>query len=118
MVVGVSEASLLGWCVIGAEVPVVAGKIEGQIVAVDDDGNLITDILSEQLSGAPTDERVVITCDEHETMGIHFPDHDQPEMTLIAILAESGSLQLSIVGDSARIMLGIGIGEKVLVKWS
>ncbi len=118
MVVGVSEASLLGWCVIGAEVPVVAGKIEGKIVTVGDDGNLITDILSEQLSDVPTDERVIVTCDEHETMGIYFPDHGQPEMTLIAILAESGSLQLSIVGDSAKIMLGIGIGEKVLVKWS
>ena len=38
-------------------------------------------------------------------------------MTLLAILGPSGFLELTIIGDSAKIMLGAAIGEKVVVKW-
>lgn len=91
--------------------------VEGTIASIDDSGNLITDVASEQLADAPRDEQVSIVCDEHETMGLYDADHDQPEMTFIAVLGNSGNLELTIVGDSARIMLGINVGEKVVVKW-
>jgi hypothetical protein len=35
----------------------------------------------------------------------------------MAILGPSGCLELTIVGDSAKIMLGVSLGEKVVVKW-
>jgi S-adenosylmethionine hydrolase len=38
-------------------------------------------------------------------------------MTLLALVGGSGKLELEIVGDSAKIMLGVRVGEKVVVKW-
>ena len=38
-----------------------AGKVEGKVVAVTDDGNLVTDITEEQIRDAPRDERVAVT---------------------------------------------------------
>ena len=96
---------------------IVAGKIEGVVVSVSEEGNLVTDITAKQLQNAPTDQSVSVVCDEHETLGIFPVDHDQPEMTYIALLGKSGNLELAIVGDSARIMLGVTEGTPVVVKW-
>lgn len=92
-------------------------KIEGKVVSISDDGNLITDIAAKQLEHAPRDETVTVRCDEHETHGLFSLEHSQPDFTLIALLGNSGNLELCIVGDSAKIMLGIGAGEKVVVEW-
>jgi S-adenosylmethionine hydrolase len=92
-------------------------QIEGTVVSINEAGNLVTSITAEQLRGVPTDESVSICCDEHETIGIFQLDHNQPESTLLALIGESGHLELSIVGISASDMLGIRGGEKVVVKW-
>ena len=94
-----------------------AGKIEGKVVAYGESGNLVTDIANDRLRGAPTDQSVTTTCDEHETVGIFPADHPEEPCTLMAILGPSGCLELTIVGDSAKIMLGVPLGEKVVVKW-
>lgn len=94
-----------------------AGKIEGKIVAYGESGNLVTDIANDRLQGAPHDQTVAISCDEHETVGIFAADHPEEPCTLMAILGPSGCLELTIVGDSAKIMLGVALGEKVVVKW-
>jgi hypothetical protein len=99
-----------------AKEPSVSGRIEGQIVAASPDGDLISDITVERLRGVPHDQSVRICCDEHETIGIFTADHQEPESTFLAML-HNGSLQLRIVGMSARDMLGIRIGEKVVVEW-
>ena len=93
------------------------GKIEGQVTEVLGSGDLVTDISAEQLRPAPTDERVMISCDEHETAGIYAQDHNQPPMTYLAILADDGFLRLTIVGDSAKDLLGIAKGTPVVVRW-
>ena len=95
-----------------------AQKIEGKVVSVDQNGDLVTDITANQLTDVSRDERVFVSCDEHETMGIYGPDHGQPEMTLLAVINDAGYLKLSIVGESARLMLGIDVGEKVVVSWT
>ena len=56
-------------------------------------------------------------CDEHETHGIFTDYSDQPPMTLIAAIGASGNLELTIVGDSAAIMLGVTVGTPVTVHW-
>lgn len=94
-----------------------AGKIEGVVVSVSEAGNLVTNITAEQLKNVPTDQSVTVVCDEHETLGIFRSDHDQPPMTYIALVGESGNLELAIVDDSARIMLGVSPGAPVVVKW-
>ena len=93
------------------------GQIIGKIIGFTQQGNLVSDITAEQLRQAPHDESVVIRCDEHETNGLFDKDHKQPEATLIAIVGPTGKLELEIVGDSAKIMLGVPIGEAIEVRW-
>lgn len=92
-------------------------KIEGKVVAIEPSGNLRTDIAVDRLRGAPTDDRVKVCCDEHETTGLFPLEHGQPPMTLLALIGASGFLELCIVGDSAAIMLGVRVGEGVVVEW-
>jgi S-adenosylmethionine hydrolase len=95
----------------------VAGKIEGTVVAYGPAGNLVTDIPNERLAGVPQGMSVSVTCDEHETVGIFPADHHEEPCTLMAILGSSGCLELTIVDDSAKMMLGVPLKEKVVVKW-
>jgi len=95
----------------------VAEKIQGSIVSITATGSLVTDITADQLRDAPRDERTQVRCDEHFTQGIFPPDHGEPEMTFLAVLPESGPLQLEIVGDNASLMLGIRVGQRVVVEW-
>lgn len=93
------------------------GKIEGTIAAYSESGNLVTDIAHDRLRGVPRDQSVTVACDEHITIGIYPADHPEQPCTLLAILGTSGFLEITIVGDSAKLMLGVPIGEKVIVKW-
>jgi S-adenosylmethionine hydrolase len=93
------------------------GKIEGTVVAYGESGNLITDISHDRLEAAPRGDSVAVRCDEHETIGIYSADHPEEPFTLMAILGTSGKLEITIVGESAQAMLGVPIGEKVVVKW-
>jgi S-adenosylmethionine hydrolase len=95
----------------------VPGKIEGKVASYSDSGNLVTDIPVERLRTVPRDPSVTVTCDEHQTVGLYLPDHKEPEMTLLALLSDSGFLELVIVGDSAKIMLGVRPGEPITVQW-
>jgi len=95
----------------------VANRIDGKVVAVDDFGNLVTDITREMLADAPADESVVIHCDGHETYRIFSAYADQPTMTLVAVIGSNNQLKLAIVDDSAKIMLGVDVGETVEVRW-
>lgn len=94
-----------------------AQRITGTVVAINDWGDLITDITAAQLVGVPTDERVAIHCDGHETIGILPRDHGEPPSTLVAVIGSGGQLEIGIVDVSIHDMLGIGLGTKVLVKW-
>ncbi len=96
---------------------IVAARIVGTVVSISESGNLVTDITANQLSDAPRGEQVTVRCDEHETLGIFDVGHEQPPFTLIALIGSSGCLELEIVTDSAKIMLGVAIGEKVEVCW-
>lgn len=93
------------------------GKIQGRVAAIRENGNLVTDITAEQLRGAPTDERLTIRCDEHTTNCLFTPQHSEPDMTFMALLSAEGRLELAIVGDNASLMLGIRVGEQVVVQW-
>jgi hypothetical protein len=95
-----------------------ARVIDGKVTEVTPEGDLLTDISSEQLAAAPKDESVrILVDDEHETFGIFPAEHDQPAMTLIAILQADQPLRLHLVGDSASMMLGVRRGASIQVKW-
>ena len=95
----------------------VANRIKGEVVSIDSFGNLITNISRDMLSGVPTDETVAVHCDEHETRGISSTYSDQPAMTLVAVIGSNDQLELAIVDDSAKIMLGVEVGIPVDVSW-
>lgn len=95
----------------------VAHRIEGEVVAVDSFGNLVTNITREMLAGVPTDETVAVRCDDHETHCIFATYAEQPPMTLVAVIGSNDQLELAIVDDSAKIMLGVGVGTPVEVCW-
>jgi S-adenosylmethionine hydrolase len=92
-------------------------RIAGSVSSISESGNLVTDITAKQLDGAPRDEQVSVRCDDHVTNGLFEVGHEQPAMTLIALVGESRYLEMEIVGDSARIMLGVSVGQKVEVSW-
>jgi S-adenosylmethionine hydrolase len=94
----------------------VPGQIDGKIVAYSESGNLVSDISHEHLREVPR-EGVSVACDEHETIGIYPADHPEQPFTLMAILGHSGFLEMTIVSESAQAMLGVRIGEKIVVKW-
>ena len=94
------------------------GKIKGKVVSIGESGNLVTDIPADQLSDAPRDERLTVSCDEHVTQGLFGLEHGEPPMTLLALVGASGWLELCIVEDSAAIMLGVRPGETVVVEWN
>jgi S-adenosyl-L-methionine hydrolase (adenosine-forming) len=108
-----TELVLLDW----PEPTMAEKRIRGEVASIDSFGNLITNITREMLAGAPTDESVTVTCDEHETQGIFTAYADQPPMTLIALIGSNDCLELAIVDDSAKIMLGVRPGTPVEVRW-
>jgi S-adenosyl-L-methionine hydrolase (adenosine-forming) len=100
-----------------AEVHRVPNRIEGEVIEVDSFGNLITNITKAMLEGVPGGDSVLITCDEHETMGIFATFSDQPPMTLMAHVGSTGRLELAIVDENASAMLGVKVGAPVCVTW-
>lgn len=93
-----------------------ANSIEGSVERIGESGNLITDIAIDQVADLPADDSVSVTFGGHETHGVHPADHEQPMGTLVASRGESGFLEIEIVGISIAEMLGIKVGEAVVVK--
>lgn len=95
-----------------------ARKIQGTVVQVNAYGDLITDIAEEQLAGVGrTAETKIVVDNEHETYGLFDSNHNQPSMTLIAIVEPQRTLRLHLVSDSAAMMLGVNEGARVEVRW-
>ncbi len=94
-----------------------AEKLRGEVVSIRENGDLVTSITAAELHAAPRDERVTISCDGHTTAGIFPHDHNQPEMTLIAMLGADDRLEICLVGESATAFLSVPIGATVTVDW-
>jgi len=95
----------------------VAARLVGSVVEISSSGDLVTDLTYSQISALGYDaETKVIVDEEFETIGIYGEDHKQPEMTLIAIISENTPLRLSLVSDSASIMLGVKKGARVEIR--
>jgi S-adenosylmethionine hydrolase len=93
------------------------GRLEGKILSATESGNLVTDLTAERLRDVPRGEQTVIRCDEHETRGIFDAQHTEPNFTFLALVNAAGQLELTIVGDSARDMLGLRPGMPVQIEW-
>jgi S-adenosylmethionine hydrolase len=96
---------------------IVSVRITGKVVRFTEQGDLVTDIPVTQLQDAPRTDKVRVWCDPHETFGLYEEDHHEPHATFLAVLASDGFLQLRVVGMSARELLGIDLGQPVVVEW-
>lgn len=94
-----------------------ANRIQGQVSRISETGNLITDISVDQLNEAPRDESLTVKFGDHETFGLFPSEHGQPDATMVATMGISGCVEIEIVGIPLAEMLGIRVGEKVIVKW-
>ena len=95
----------------------VASTIEGTVASVNSAGDLVTDIDLARLADVPRDQSVSVSFGPHETVGIHEKDHGEPDSTLIAVLGDSGFLEIGIVGLNISEMLGVGVGAQITIKW-
>ncbi|XZE21596.1 SAM hydroxide adenosyltransferase [Pirellulaceae bacterium SH449] len=94
-----------------------AARLVGSVVDISSTGDLVTDLTQAQLTslGYNAETKVVVD-EEFETIGIYGEDHKQPEMTLVAILGNDSPLRLSLISDSASMMLGVKKGAKVEIR--
>ena len=92
-------------------------RLEGRVVALNDQGDLITDIPASECASAPDQSEIRIQVGGHETIGIYSADHNEPVGTLIAIVDEKGCLSIGITGVNISEMLGIHVGETVNILW-
>ena len=93
-----------------------SNKIEGSVEKIGESGNLITGISIDAVAGLASDDSVTIKFGGHETHGVHPTDHEQPIGTLVALRGQSGFMEIEIVGISIAEMLGIKVGESVVVQ--
>jgi hypothetical protein len=98
--------------------PGVKGRIHGEIMSIDSFGNLITNILYDQLVGKPTDSRACVACGVYETFGIYQTYGGHAPGMLVALIGSSGRLELAVVGDNAAERTGVAIGMPVVVAWN
>ena len=94
-----------------------ANRIDGTVASIGDGGNLITDISNEQVSEVPRDDSVTIKFGGHETFGLFPAEHGQPDATMVGSLGSSGFVEIEIVGIPLAEMLGIRVGETVMIGW-
>ncbi len=92
-------------------------SIDGIVESVNNSGDLVTDIAVEQLATVPRDESVTVSVGGHNTVGIHPMDHGEPESTMVAVMGQTGFLEIGIVGMRISEMLGIDRGEPVKISW-
>ena len=92
-------------------------SIDGEVIAVDTFGNLLTNITQDMLANAPRDDSIKVSCEGHEMCGLFATYGEQSPTTLLALFGSSGQLELAIVGGNAAAMLGAGPGANVSVAW-
>jgi len=96
----------------------VSRRIQGKVIEVSTNGDLVTDIGPGAWKDIPRSTETRVSVDgEHETVGIFGSDHQQPSMTLIAIADGDEPLRLHLVDDSATMMLGVRAGAAVEIRW-
>ena len=94
-----------------------SNQIDGIVDSINEAGDLVTDISNESVQPLLDESEVTVKFGPHETAGIHLPDHNEPESTLIAVTGDSGRVEIGIVGMNLAEMLGISSGTKVAIRW-
>ena len=95
------------------------GELCGRVVSIDRFGNLITNIKADFLAQrcpASTHARTVIAIGEKRIAGISTSYASVPVGTPLAIIGSRGCLEIAVNRGNARIDLGAGIGDTIVVR--
>jgi S-adenosylmethionine hydrolase len=92
-------------------------SIEGEIVHIDNFGNLFTNIREHDLTGLPAD-RVTIVLAAATIRGLAENYASVQETEFVAILNSWGMLEIAAYKDSAQKRTGAKIGDRVEMVWS
>ena len=86
-------------------------EIEGEVIYVDSFGNLITNVLAEDVSQAD-----VFNIAEHQAAGLVRTYAEQTPGRLVALIGSSGRLEFAVVDGSAVEQLRAGQGTKINIQ--
>jgi S-adenosylmethionine hydrolase len=90
--------------------------ITGRVIQINSTGDLVTDIPVDAVAHLIGQEDVEVRVVDHFTQGIFPREHGEPANTLVAVLGESGFLEIGIVGVSIYDMLAIPVGQEVRIR--
>ncbi|MEX0741633.1 MAG: SAM-dependent chlorinase/fluorinase, partial [Phycisphaeraceae bacterium] len=85
-------------------------RVAGEVVHIDQFGNLITNIQTHHL---PASDRVTVHLRNQQVQGIASSYADAGQGTLMAIIGSTDRLEISIALGSAADELGVSVGETV-----
>ena len=97
------------------EIPIpekTAGGWRGQVILVDNFGNLSTNLTGTQLSGL---SHLRVSIAGELIQGLTRTFGDAPAGSLVALVGEADDLSVAVVSGSAAQMLGVGAGEPLEV---
>jgi S-adenosylmethionine hydrolase len=92
-------------------------RIVGQVIQIDSFGNLITNILAEDLAEIETPESVSVRFGEAAAKGIVATYGHRATGTLTALVGSTGRLELAIVNGSAASALSARLDDPVVISW-
>ena len=93
---------------------VIAGKLTGEIIAVDSFGNAITNIGDEHLARLPDRSAIkVVSAGSASEIPLVRTYGDRPRGTPVALVGSGGLLELAVVDGSAARELGLSVGDRV-----
>ena len=92
------------------------GTIAGQIIHVDRFGNLITSIMSKDLTDHPLLREGIITIKGQSIRGIANNYAEGATGKLLALVGSSDHLEIAVSGGSASQTLAARVGDEVLLK--
>jgi len=85
------------------------GSLVGRVVHIDSFGNLVTDVLGEDLPG----DRIAAEIAGRRVRGLSRAYQGGPE--ILALVGSSGYLEVAVRNGSAAALLGVGLGAAVTV---
>jgi S-adenosylmethionine hydrolase len=104
------------WVVLEARRPVIEpGRLAGEVVFVDDFGNLLTNLPGDQLL-AWSDRPVRIKVGDHEVPRRVRTYGEAPPGTLVALISSAGSVEVAVSQGNAAARLGAGVGTPVTME--
>jgi S-adenosylmethionine hydrolase len=93
-------------------------QVIGQIWEIDPFGNLITNILWEEIIGTlTTPERAIVRFKSATIIGLVTTYANRSAGELVAVIGSSGRLELAIVNGNAAQSLSASVDDPVVVSW-